>query len=293
MDRKQLGSETAKSGFANERDVRDKFNQWQNDKDAQNWLQIMGYKLEELHSVTAIQIPAKIKKSTAEDYGVTAEKYEEFVTFKKADVQIKLFIQIAGILKIENISLKKAKSEADFNQIDKRSVTNYQTIWKFDDEIAFWLKLFSGETLVNPNLQLPSGEKISQKYPNFINQSLRDNRRIFINEMPSEIQQKILSFFEYNKIIVIADILKGRGGLSADWILVTKLNINNSTTWTLVDINTAMNFYGSGSVKVSPQGSLYIGKIFLQRKGGTPDPTKLQFKFKPCDLFNLTNNDNQ
>ena len=54
-----------------------------------------------------------------------------------------------------------------------------------------------------------------------------------------------------------------------------------------------MNFYGSGSVKVSPQGSLYIGKIFLQRKGGTPDPTKLQFKFKPCDLFNLTNNDNQ
>ena len=81
--------------------------------------------------------------------------------------------------------------------------------------------------------------------------------------------------------------------MSADWILVTKLNINNSTTWTLVDINTAMNFYGSGSVKVSPQGSLYIGKIFLQRKGGTPDPTKLQFKFKPCDLFNLTNNDNQ
>ena len=208
MDRKQLGSETAKSGFANERDVRDKFNQWQNDKDAQNWLQIMGYKLEKLHSVTAIQIPAKIKKSTAEDYGVTA------------DVQIKLFIQIAGILKIENISLKKAKSEADFNQIDKRSVTNYQTIWKFDDEIAFWLKLFSGEILVNPNLQLPSGEKINQKYPNFINPLLRDSRRIFINEMPSEIQQKILSFFEYNKIIVIADILKGRGGLSADWILV-------------------------------------------------------------------------
>jgi len=25
----------------------------------------------------------------------------------------------------------------------------------------------------------------------------------------------------------------------------------------------------------------------MQRKGGTPDPTKLQFKIKPCELFKL------
>jgi len=48
-----------------------------------------------------------------------------------------------------------------------------------------------------------------------------------------------------------------------------------------------MNFFGKGEVTISPKGSLYIGKITLQRKGGTPDPTKLQFKIKPCQLFSL------
>ncbi|MEO0183799.1 MAG: hypothetical protein ABIL40_10035, partial [candidate division WOR-3 bacterium] len=53
------------------------------------------------------------------------------------------------------------------------------------------------------------------------------------------------------------------------------------------DINTAMNFFGSGEVELSPKGSLYIGRITMQRKGGTPDPTKLQFKIKPCELFDM------
>ena len=48
-----------------------------------------------------------------------------------------------------------------------------------------------------------------------------------------------------------------------------------------------MNFFGKGDVKVSLRGSLYIGRITMQRKGGTPDPTKLQFKIKPCELFKL------
>jgi hypothetical protein len=48
-----------------------------------------------------------------------------------------------------------------------------------------------------------------------------------------------------------------------------------------------MNFFGSDDVKISLRGSLHIGKITMQRKGGTPDPTKLQFKIKPCQLFNL------
>ncbi|MBC7328518.1 hypothetical protein H5T87_10490, partial [bacterium] len=44
---------------------------------------------------------------------------------------------------------------------------------------------------------------------------------------------------------------------------------------------------GSGEVGLSPKGSLYIGRITMQRKGGTPDSTKLQFKIKPCELFRL------
>ncbi|MCD5424909.1 MAG: hypothetical protein LRZ92_00435, partial [Methanosarcinaceae archaeon] len=107
-------------------------------------------------------------------------------------------------------------------------------------------------------------------------------------EMPKTIQNKIIKFFEKNRIIIISDIIRGKGGLFADWMLVTKLNKENKTTeWILMDINSVMNFFGMEEVCISPQGSLYIGKITMQRKGGTPDPTKIQFKMKPCQLFNL------
>lgn len=36
---------------------------------------------------------------------------------------------------------------------------------------------------------------------------------------------------------------------------------------------------------MSQKGGLIIGKLTAQRKGGTPDPTSLQFKIKPLDIF--------
>ncbi len=278
MDKKLLGSQTAKGGFANEHNVVAKFNNWKNDADAQNWLQIMGYELNELDKVTAIHLPTKIKKIDVIKYSITEIEYEKFVKFKKADVQIKLLIQIGEILKIENLSLKKANSNADFNQIDKRSVNNYQEMWGFDNEIALWLKLFSGESLAINYADL------------FQNQVLREKKRIFIDEMPQDIQGKIINFFDKNRMLIVADILKGRGGLSANWILVTRHKEElglQKLDWVLKDINIAMNFYAQGEVKITKNGSLKISKFSMQRKGGTPDPTKLQFKFSPCDLFEL------
>lgn len=151
-------------------------------------------------------------------------------------------------------------------------------MWHFDDEIALALKLFTGE--ISPST-----------YPEMLKfclSKLRDSRRIFLTELKDDIVQKIVLFFTENKILVVSDILKGRGGFAADWMLVTRYNkSNDTTTWILKDINTAMNFWGQGDVKISPMGSLYIGRITMQRKGGTPDPTKLQFKIKPCELFKL------
>ncbi len=115
MDRKLLGSQTAKGGFANEHNIVAKFNDWKNDDEAKSWLQIMGYSLEKLKNVTAIQIPTRIKKTDAIKYGVNEEEYKKFVKFKKADVQIKLIIEIGQVIKIENLSLKKANSNANFN----------------------------------------------------------------------------------------------------------------------------------------------------------------------------------
>jgi hypothetical protein len=275
MNKTELGSKTAKGGFANEKAICRKFNSWKKDEGAQEWLKIMGYDIKKLDSVKAIQIPTRIKKGDLSKFEVNEEEYEHFVRFKKADAQIRIIIAIGDILKIENLSLKKANSDADYNQADKRTVDAYQEMWKFDDEIAFWLKLFTGE--LDPKKY--SKETDIKKF--------RDRRRLFLNEIPESIQGKIIRFFEKNRIIIISDIIKGRGGLSADWMLVTRLNKDETTTWILKDINVVMNFFGMGEVTISPKGSLHIGKITMQRKGGTPDPTKLQFKIKPCQLFSM------
>lgn len=51
-----LGSEIAKSGFATEQEVVNKFNNWPNDADAQNWLRIMMYDISHVTSVHAEKI---------------------------------------------------------------------------------------------------------------------------------------------------------------------------------------------------------------------------------------------
>jgi R.HinP1I restriction endonuclease len=51
--------------------------------------------------------------------------------------------------------------------------------------------------------------------------------------------------------------------------------------------NNVIDTFSKGQVRLSPRGSLKIGKITIQRKGGTPDPTSLQFKINPLELFKV------
>lgn len=274
----EIGSATAKGGFLNEKAICAKFNNWEKDNEAKLWLKIMGYNIGQIDSVTAIHIPTRMKKRDIERLELK-ESFEKLMKFKKADAQLRIMVTIGNLIKVENLSLKKANKDADYNQIDKRWVDTYKEIWKFDDVVALGLKLFTGE--INPT-----------SYPEIIKgKTLRDKRRMFINELPESLRSKIVNFFNQNKILVVTDILSGRGGLSADWMLVTRYNQEDDTiTWILKDINTVMNFFGSGSIKISPKGSLYIGKITMQRKGGDagrPTANMLQFKIKPCEVFNL------
>lgn len=80
-----------------------------------------------------------------------------------------------------------------------------------------------------------------------------------------------------------------RGEFSADWVLVI-LKIDGKSTWTLKSINEAMNIFGSGAVRITSQGSLKIGKIGMQRKGGDggrETAKMLQFKINPVELFEV------
>ncbi len=270
-----IGSMTAKGGFLNESDICKKFMNYKNDNVAQSWLNTLGYNPEKIENLLATQIPVRINHDKAIALGICENKYNESIKFKKADIQIQIEIIIDNIVHIENISLKKANKTAGFNQVDKRPVLTYQKIWNFSDNIAKWLQLFTGDIL--PEEILSSSEL----------KNIKDKRRLFLTEIPTDKLEMIIDFFNSNKMLIVSDILRGRGGLSAEWYLVTRKSDDNSVDWVLKDINSVCNFYAQGEVKLSPRGSLKIGRITMQRKGGTPDPTSLQFKINPLELFEI------
>src|SRR3989338_10197747 len=255
----RIGSETAKGGFANEKAVAKKFDKWKKDKEAQKWLKIMGYNLKKIKNVKA-----------------------EVLHGYKTDVQVKVTITLKNLISVQNLSIKKTNSDADYNQIDKRWVKNYIEMWEIPEDIVILLKIFCGE--ISPSELLKARKITKQKYDN-----LRDKRRFFMDEFEDKHKKALVNFFKKNKILVLTDIIKGRDKFSANWMLVTRYDKDkNETTWILADINKALNIFGEGEVEISPRGSLSIGRITLQRKGGDggrETGNMLQFKIRPCDLF--------
>ena len=186
----------------------------------------------------------------------------------KTDVQVQIIIYLKKAIAAENLSIKLVSNSQGFNQIDKRWVDKYVEMWEIPADITKILKIFTGE--ISPT---KSG--------------LRDKRRTFLSEMSEGDQKKIIDYFTKNKILVVSDILKGRGKFSAGWMLFA-LVANGESSWVLKSINHAMNIFADGPVRITNQGSLKIGKITMQRKGGDAgrDSAKmLQFKINPVELF--------
>lgn len=209
----------------------------------------------------------------AMDY--TIDEIEKVIARKihgyKTDVQVQITIYLKKIISAENLSVKLVSNPQGFNQVDKRWVRNYKDMWSVPDDITNLLKLYTGEIK-------PQGK------------SLRDLRRMFFDEMSPKDQTKILAFFKKNKILIVSDILKGRGKLSAGWMLVI-LKTSGKVTWALKSINEAMNLFGEGDVRFTDRGSLKIGKITMQRKGGDggrDTAQMLQFKINPVELINFS-----
>lgn len=189
----------------------------------------------------------------------------------KADIQVRvrIIIKLKSQEDLQNLQVKLVSNPQGFNQIDKRWVDKYVELWDIPEDITKILKLFTGE--IRPVIK-----------------GLKDPRRTLLSEMNESDQNKIVRFFEDNKILIVSDLLKGRGEFSADWILVI-LKVNDESRWVLKSMNEAMNVFGSGDVRITNQGSLKIGKIGIQRKGGDAgrDTAKmLQFKINPVELFN-------
>ena len=225
MDLVQKGSQTAKNGFRNEQEICDKFNQWQVDKEAEQWLSIMQYDLTEIEKVKAVVL-----------HGY------------KADVNVQIQIKLKSAIDTENIQVKLVSNKKGFNQVDKRWLSHYQDMWSIPDDIYKLLQYYTGE--IKP-----------------YKQDVRDLRRMFVDEFTNEEQKNLLKWFQNNKTLILSDIIKGRGQYSAEWVLVAQ-KLDNNARWILVNINEALQHYSNGDVRISPRGSIYIGNVTVQRKGG-------------------------
>ena len=77
------GSQTAKNGFENEKEVADKFNHWETDAEAKQWLAIMQYDLNNIEYVKAVVL-----------------------TGYKADINVQVQIKLKSAVDTENIQVK-------------------------------------------------------------------------------------------------------------------------------------------------------------------------------------------
>jgi hypothetical protein len=186
----------------------------------------------------------------------------------KPDIIIEVFDKKGDIFFSARASVKLVSSPTDFNQIDRGRVKDrYRSLWPFmSEETASALQLFTGDS--KPNSQIT-----------------RDKRRMFLDEMSGIQVASIRRFFETYKDQILADILRGAPPDDADWMLVVDKYGNRLRALPMED---AIAFFGTGEVKQSPRGSLYIGRVFMQRKGGDKGKASandLQFKIHPSEIL--------
>ena len=187
------------------------------------------------------------------------------ISGKKTDVQVQVNVKLKDSIDVQNLQVKLVSNLRGFNQIDKRWVDNYIPLWEMPSNIISILKRYTGE--------------IPPKH----NHNGRDSRRTFGDEFtPYEIKE-IIDWLNHKKTLIVADILKGRGQFSAEWMLVAQ-KIDMNSRWILKPMNVCINYFGSGKIIISPRGTFKIGKITMQRKGGDggrPTANMLQFKINP------------
>ena len=242
---KNRGSITAKAGFDNEQEVANKFNNWQNDKDAQNWLIVMNYNLNNIEFVEATVISGH-----------------------KADLHVRVQIKLKKLFDIENIQIKLVSNKKGFNQIDKRWLKTYHEMWDIEPKVYKLLQYFTGE--------LPPYKS-----------NTKSDKRMFITELGLDEQELIIDWFERHKVLIVSDIIRGRGKFAAEWVLVIQ-KTDSVFRWVLKNINEVLQHYSYGDVEISPRGSIKFGRVTVQRKGGDSGrdtANQLQFKIDPVELF--------
>ena len=261
MQKNKHGSRIAKQGFANERDMVKVFNSWQENQNATKLLRAMGYKIAEIESIQAEKIPG---------------------TFKP---DIKVIVKTVRQTDCHRISCKRIEKKANYNHLCRKSVDKYQDQWGFDTVVSESLKAFTGElnlvehSLLKPGLTLLRDQKKD-----------RQARRLFMDEIKDDAKDAIINFFQKNTPGVIKEVFKGTNPEETpDWMLFTYIE-NDNCTYHIYPMQEVVDFYtGDADVSITKGGNLNIGRITLQRKGGTGNPFDMQFKFRPLTFLENNN----
>lgn len=189
----------------------------------------------------------------------------------KTDVQVQVTIKLRKAIDVQNLQVKLVSQKRGYNQIDKRWTDKYAELWNIPKSIIKTLKLYTGES--KPVIKNPI-----------------DKRRMYMNEFSEKAKNELVNWLNTNKVLIVNDILKGRGQFAAEWMLVAVKIIRNAK-WALKPMNEVINYYGGGDVNISNKGVIHIGKITIQRKGGDggrKTAQMLQFKIDPTEVFNIS-----
>ncbi|VDH03023.1 type II restriction endonuclease [Bergeyella zoohelcum] len=248
MNKEQLvGSQTAKNGFRNEDDVVQKFNQWQNDEDAQRWLTIMQYNLTKIEFVKALKISGH-----------------------KTDVQVQVTIKLKEAIDSQNLQVKLISNPKGFNQIDKRWVDKYVEMWNIPQEITSILKRYTGETA--PNIVNPKdnrrmfADEFSQEEQEMIIQWIEANKSLIVSDILKGRGQ-----FSAEWMLVVQKVEK-----DSRWILKPMNFCLNYFGNDSVMITKQGNFK-IGKITMQRKGG----------DGGRDTAKMLQFKINPAELFEI------
>lgn len=245
MNLVEKGSQTAKGGFTNEDDVVRKFNDWKNDKDAQEWLLLMQYNLSEIEYVKAIKLSGY-----------------------KTDVQVQVTIKLKEALDVENLQVKLVSNPKGFNQIDKRWIDKYVEMWNIPDKVVSILKRYTGEE--KPNITNPKdkrrmfADEFTKKEQKIILEWLEGNKSLIVSDI-----LKGQGKFAAEWMLVVLKIDE-----NARWILKSMNFCMNYYGNGGITITTKGNFK-IGRITMQRKGG----------DGGRDTAKMLQFKINPAELF--------
>jgi len=246
MDKMLLGSNTAKNGFKNEDEIVQKFNNWKDDIDSQQWLSLMNYKINEIEFVVAVKLSGY-----------------------KTDVQIQVTIKLKKAIDIENLQVKLVSNLKGFNQIDKRWVDKYVELWRIPQNVESVLKRYTGEA--KPTIDNPKDKR--RMFANeFTNNELNDILK-WLQENQSLIVSDILK--GRGRFAAEWMMVAQKTSNNARWILKS-MNFCMNYFGNGEIIITTRGSFKIGRITMQRKGG----------DTGRPSANMLQFKINPAELFN-------